>query len=328
MSNYYSNYNQYLGSQRCCNVRTTSTSGLRGPTGPSAVGKIGYTGPAGDAANTGATGYTGVTGSTGYTGYTGSTGYTGQTGSTGYTGETGSTGYTGQTGSTGYTGETGSTGYTGETGSTGYTGSTGSTGYTGQTGHTGSTGPTGSTGHTGSTGSTGHTGSTGTLEQVLTAGNIADLSIILKDSLNTPTYTNTISSTGMGNTNDLALYSDFNITLDASNGNVSLLKSTIKYPTAYNDASLNISATSEAVQTFNGTSLTAELPVVDASNVGIQFLITNTNIGTLVVAGNGASIYSSTGTPSTATRNLPQGHSQIFTAIKTTSDSTYGWSMV
>ena len=56
MSNYYSNYNQYLGSQRCCNVRTTSTSGLRGPTGPSAIGPIGYTGPARNAANTGATG--------------------------------------------------------------------------------------------------------------------------------------------------------------------------------------------------------------------------------------------------------------------------------
>lgn len=66
MSNYYGNYSQYLGSKRCCNIRTQCPQGREGPTGP--AGTIGSTG------YTGVTGSTGQTGSTGYTGYTGSTG--------------------------------------------------------------------------------------------------------------------------------------------------------------------------------------------------------------------------------------------------------------
>jgi hypothetical protein len=103
MSSYYGNYSQYLGAQRCCNLKTQGPIGPQGPAGPAAVG------PAG-------TGYTGSTGYTGVTGMTGPTGTTGPTGSTGYTGDTGSTGYTGVTGSTGYTGRTGMTGSTGPTG--------------------------------------------------------------------------------------------------------------------------------------------------------------------------------------------------------------------
>ena len=34
MSNYYSNYGQYLGAQRCCNSKTPGPQGLVGPTGP------------------------------------------------------------------------------------------------------------------------------------------------------------------------------------------------------------------------------------------------------------------------------------------------------
>jgi len=59
MSSYYGNYSQYLGAQRCCNLKTQGPQGPAGPTGPAAVGPPGYTG---------STGYTGMTGPTGPTG--------------------------------------------------------------------------------------------------------------------------------------------------------------------------------------------------------------------------------------------------------------------
>lgn len=51
MSNYYGSYSQYLGAQRCCNLKTQGPPGPRGPTGPAAVGEIGYTGPTGPTGN-------------------------------------------------------------------------------------------------------------------------------------------------------------------------------------------------------------------------------------------------------------------------------------
>jgi len=44
MSSYYGNYNQYLGAQRCCNLKTQGPQGPQGPTGASAVGPQGPTG--------------------------------------------------------------------------------------------------------------------------------------------------------------------------------------------------------------------------------------------------------------------------------------------
>ena len=104
----------------------------------------------------------------------------------------------------------------------------------------------------------------------------------------------------------------------------------IKYPTSYNTTSQNITTSSNAVQTFNGSSLTATLPNASATNVGIQFTITNTNASNLTVTtvGGTQSIYSSTGAASATSRTLNVGHSQIFTAIQTTSASTFGWSMI
>lgn len=68
MSRNYSSYSQYLGAQRCCNIRTQGLQGPLGPTGPSAIGQQGVTGP---------TGF-GPTGPTGRScAYTGPTGYTG-----------------------------------------------------------------------------------------------------------------------------------------------------------------------------------------------------------------------------------------------------------
>ena len=47
MSKYYANYGQYLGAQRCCDLRGQGPQGPAGPTGPSALGQRGFTGPTG-----------------------------------------------------------------------------------------------------------------------------------------------------------------------------------------------------------------------------------------------------------------------------------------
>jgi hypothetical protein len=78
MSRYYSNYPQYLGSQKCCDIKSQGPMGPQGPPGPSSIGQRGYTGPAGIS-------YTGPTGR----GCIGPTGYPGPQGPIGYTGPTG-----------------------------------------------------------------------------------------------------------------------------------------------------------------------------------------------------------------------------------------------
>lgn len=55
MSRNYGAYSQYLGAQRCCDLRGQGPEGPAGPTGPAAIGPIGNTGPAG-------MGFTGPTG--------------------------------------------------------------------------------------------------------------------------------------------------------------------------------------------------------------------------------------------------------------------------
>jgi hypothetical protein len=109
MSKYYTNYNEYLGSQRCCNLTGIGPMGPQGPQGPASIGPPG-------------TGYTGEEGPTGPTGRScrGPTGPPGET--SGLTGPTGEQGLTGPTGEQGSTGEQGLTGPTGEQGLTGPTG--------------------------------------------------------------------------------------------------------------------------------------------------------------------------------------------------------------
>ncbi len=79
MSRFFNDYNQYLGSQRCCNLKTQGNPGPQGPTGPAMIGPRGNTGPEG-ASFTGPTGR-GCRGPTGEPGPAG--GPTGPTG-TGY----------------------------------------------------------------------------------------------------------------------------------------------------------------------------------------------------------------------------------------------------
>ena len=103
----------------------------------------------------------------------------------------------------------------------------------------------------------------------------------------------------------------------------------IKYPASYNTVTATLNSSSNAVQTFNGSPLTATLPNATATNVGTQYTITNTNASSLnIMAAAGQLIYSSTGSPSNNSRTLATGHSHIFTAIQTISATTYGWSMV
>ena len=55
MSKYYGNYSQYLGAQRCCDIRVRGEQGPAGPAGPASIGPVGNTGPSGIS-------YTGPTG--------------------------------------------------------------------------------------------------------------------------------------------------------------------------------------------------------------------------------------------------------------------------
>lgn len=71
----YISYNEYLGSQRCCNISYMGPTGPIGPTGSGMIGPRGVTGPTGPPNGpSGATGPTGPSGATGATGTTGATG--------------------------------------------------------------------------------------------------------------------------------------------------------------------------------------------------------------------------------------------------------------
>ena len=106
----------------------------------------------------------------------------------------------------------------------------------------------------------------------------------------------------------------------------------IKYSNSYYNTNQLITNSFAYALTFNGFKLTATLPYVDSSNVGIQYLITNINNSYLTVSStSGQYIYSSVDpiAPALSTyRMLASGYSFIFTAIRTTSNTTYGWIMV
>lgn len=120
-----------------------------------------------------------------------------------------------------------------------------------------------------------------------------------------------------------------NITIFANKG-LKIQRSTIQYPVNYSVAGVALDATSNYSQSINSSlPSTTTLPVVSSANVGIQFLITNTSGGNITItASSGQLIYSSVGAASALSKTLNSGHSHIFTAIKTTGNTTYGWSMV
>ncbi len=121
------------------------------------------------------------------------------------------------------------------------------------------------------------------------------------------------------------------ITMGSNGTGTKINASNFFYSSAYNTVSATLGAINgTTIQTFNGVALTATLPTVTATNVGVQYVITNTDAGNLTVSSFGGVqlIYSSTAPASATTRTLSTGHSRIFTGIRTTSATTYGWSMV
>jgi hypothetical protein len=117
-------------------------------------------------------------------------------------------------------------------------------------------------------------------------------------------------------------------TLKTVNG-FQLINNSIQYPSTFYNANQNVSATTfPYALTFNGTSLTATLPTVSSTSAGTQFLITNTNAGNMTVASSSSQLIYFTGSAAATTRTLATGSSHIFTAIRTTSSTTFGWSMV
>jgi hypothetical protein len=135
--------------------------------------------------------------------------------------------------------------------------------------------------------------------------------------------------------NNIFRYNNSGIQMGTTGAGVNINLNNIKYPTSYNTSQTTLSTTSNAVQTFNITSGTSGciLPNASATNIGTQFIITNTNLTVgnslgVTTFGGVQLIYSSTGAPSSVSRQLSPGHSHIFTAIQTTGASTYGWSMV
>jgi hypothetical protein len=130
--------------------------------------------------------------------------------------------------------------------------------------------------------------------------------------------------TGSGN---LLTINATKATLKTTNG-FQLLDSNIQYPSSFFTSNQNVSATSSYALTFNGTTLTATLPVVSSTNVGTQFLITNTNAGSMTVASSSSQLIYFTGSAAATSRTLTTGSSHILTAIRTTTNATFGWSMV
>lgn len=132
--------------------------------------------------------------------------------------------------------------------------------------------------------------------------------------------------------NNIFRYNLSGIQMGTTGTGVHINLNNIKYPAAYHTAQTTLSTNSSSVQTFNISvaPFGCILPNASSTNVGTQFIITNTNVNNLGVTTTGGAqlIYSSTGAPSSISRVLAQGNSQIFTAIQTTGASTYGWSMV
>lgn len=178
------------------------------------------------------------------------------------------------------------------------------------------------------------------------AGSSATITNMFGLRLNPPS-----SSTGLTITNNWGVYSGWSLAKNYFAGGVGIgttsisnaldlsgnavisnnltISGLIRQSNNYFTTSQSLSATtSKYTNTFNGTSSTATLPLVDINSVGVAFLITNVNVSSLTVASTSSqNIYSSSGVASATTRSLNQGHSYIFTAIQD-SASTYGWSMV
>ena len=314
MSKYYLNYSQYLGAQKCCDIRTQGPAGPQGPPGPSAIGPKGPTGDPG-MSFTGPTGR-GCRGPTGPSG-----GPTGPTGSSSLWSNVSPTGI-GYTGNLYVYADSISTNFVFDSAG----GSTNigdiSNAFDGVNILVSGSGNQISLDSRQGTSSIGDVNNYGSSTKMIIDDSATNVNVNCAGNVTIGDYSGQANGQYLqvNNTNQ-------NISISANNG-LNILKSTIQYTSSYNTSNQNLDITSSYSQTFNGAGLTATLPTVSSSNVGIQFLITNINASNLTVSASGGQlIYSSTGLASTASRTLNSGNSQIFTAILT-GVATYGWSMV
>ena len=125
---------------------------------------------------------------------------------------------------------------------------------------------------------------------------------------------------------DIGLTATNNLIVTAGNG-LQFATSTIKYASKYSTSDVTLSIADSYAQTYDGSTLTSTLPVVDVNNVGIQFLITNTNATALTVSSSSSQNIYSTGSTAT-TRTLAVGDGRIFASIYTTGSGTFGWTMI
>lgn len=198
----------------------------------------------------------------------------------------------------------------------------------GEQGPEGKAGPIGPVGFTGATGATGPRGATGCRGQTGATGG----SPWVPSNYTVPAGS---TYTGTGYTGDVMVFGGLYVSGSQTWGGGMYYDNTIntltnvnvKYAADYYTTSQIITNSFNYTQTYNGSGLTATLPSVNSSNVGVQFLITNINATNLTVTSTGSQLIYSTGnSPSTST-TLGSGNSQIFTAIKTGA-ATFGWSMV
>ena len=359
------NYSQYLGAKKCCDLKVQGPQGPQGVPGPASVGPMGYQGA------TGAQGYQGATGR----------GCIGPTGAQGPAGTTGASQWTSMNG----------VGLTGA----GYTG----IGVTGQDvliyGNLLVTGGIDPTYLALEPQPSAPSGFVNPL-WVDNSGNLRSEQILLSDGTNTLTLNETsithsnatlpltITSTGVSkniniDTPSIVSIGDVNsagndtsITVDdvnqiislnaldggvildcGTNGSVNigdltgglslqinpqqvitsttlgiqLTNSTIKYPNDVRSANYNFVDATNAIQTFT-TASTVTLFIIDEERNGKQFIITNTSAGNLVVnTSNSQNIYT-TGVAPATTRTLASGATRQFTSIKISNTPTFAWSMI
>jgi len=117
-----------------------------------------------------------------------------------------------------------------------------------------------------------------TLQEVLTANNITDLTAEFRNNLSTPTYINTISSTGMSSNNDLGINSSVDINLTAPNGSISATSNTdLNIESTNGDINLD---TPSGVVNINGVPYP---PVVPADTLSAVLTAGNTAVNTITL---------------------------------------------
>jgi hypothetical protein len=101
------------------------------------------------------------------------------------------------------------------------------------------------------------------------------------------------------------------------------------FTTFTNTSPTTLNGASTYAQTFSaGVGATCALPTISSANVGVQYLITNTNASAMTVTSTAGQTIYSTITGGANSRTLTSGNSHIFTAIYSTSGANFGWSMV